>query len=366
MPFVLLAPPPIGTWPKCRVLTVNLGFVRRSDAAASRDPGQPALKSSKSSRWRVGLAAVLAVAAMQPAGAPAAERTIGIVAGSPGSDSHATASAVCAMLAADRARHGLGCRVVVAAGSVESLKLLRDFKADFALASSDVLRHAQLGQKSFAGEPVADLRVVFGLNPQPLTVLVRPGTLRTVSDLKGRRVGYGNDPVGRLAAEDYFDSLGITPGDFVKIRTAAFADPAGALCAGQIDAAVITVGHPNEAVRKATAACDARLMSLTGPYLEKTVPQRPDLNLVTIPGGTYANNRQSVVTFGAQTVLVARASTPGDLVYTVARAVVDDVGAFRMAHPVLGGLTSAAMAANAVGAPLHDGARRCFAERGLR
>lgn len=324
------------------------------------------MKSSKSSRWRIGLAAVLAVAAMRPVGVPAAERTIGIVAGSPGSESHASASAICAMLAADRARHGLGCRVVVAPGTVESLKLLRDFKADFALASSDVLRHAQLGQKSFAGDPAAELRVVFGLNPQPMTVLVRPGTIRTVSELKGRRIGYGTDPVGRIGAEDYFDSLGIGPADFAKIRTSVFADPAAALCAGQVDVAVIAVGHPNEPVRKATVACDARLLSLTGPYLEKTVPQRPDLNLITIPGGTYANNRQSVVTFGAHMVLVARASTPGDLVYTVARAVADDVGAFRMAHPALGGLTSAAMAANAIGAPLHDGARRCFAERGLR
>lgn len=324
------------------------------------------MTSSKLRHWRNGLAAVVALASAMPGEASAGERTIGIAAGIAGTESHATATAICAMLAADRARHGLACRVLTAAGTAEAVAMLRDFKGDFALVPSDVLAQAQSGSRAAATESGKDLRVVFGLNAQPLTVLVRPASARTVAELKGRRVGFGTDPALRAGAEDYLDSVGLGADSFAKAKTRIFPDPAAALCAGQIDAAVISVGHPNEAVRKATVTCDARLISLAGPYLDRTVPQRPDLNLVTIPGGTYANNRQSVVTFGAHTVLAARASTPGDLVYTVVKSVADDVGAFRMAHPVLAGTTSATMAANAIGAPLHDGSRRLFAERGLR
>jgi TRAP transporter TAXI family solute receptor len=137
-----------------------------------------------------------------------------------------------------------------------------------------------------------------------------------------------------------------------------------ALCDGKIDAFLFTVGHPSANIQDPTTACGARLMSLTGPVVDKLVSGTPYYGKATIPGGTYPNNPQATDTYGVLATMVASAKMPADTVYTVVKQVFDNLEEFKKLHPALANLKAENMVRDGLSAPLHDGAARYFREKG--
>ena len=87
---------------------------------------------------------------------------------------------------------------------------------------------------------------------------------------------------------------------------------------------------------------------------------------MTIPGGLYRGTPEDTQTFGVRATVVSSALVPGDMVYAVAKAVFDDLSAFRKQHPALAHLTPKQMASDGLSAPLHDGAKLYFEEAQLK
>ncbi|MDX9718652.1 MAG: TAXI family TRAP transporter solute-binding subunit, partial [Thauera sp.] len=87
---------------------------------------------------------------------------------------YAAGGAICRLINKDRAQHGLRCSVESTGGSVYNVNTIKAGELDFGVAQSDVQYNAVKGQAQFADSgPVADLRAVFSLHPEPLTVLAR-------------------------------------------------------------------------------------------------------------------------------------------------------------------------------------------------
>ena len=86
---------------------------------------------------------------------------------------------------------------------------------------------------------------------------------------------------------------------------------------------------------------------------------------MVVPGGVYHGNPQPIATFGVPAILATRASTADDLVYTVVKAVMDNLPAIRRLHPALADLRAEEMVPKAELAPIHPGAIRYFREKGL-
>ena len=63
-----------------------------------------------------------------------------------------------------------------------------------------------------------------------------------------------------------------------------------ALCDGKIDGFFYGVGHPSANIQDPTTSCGAKLVSLTGPAVDKLVADKPYYAKATIPGGLYPNN----------------------------------------------------------------------------
>ena len=72
-----------------------------------------------------------------------------------------------------------------------------------------------------------------------------------------------------------------------------------------------------------------------------------------------------VKTFGVTATVVASASLDEDLAFRIVESVMENLDAFRKAHPAFGGLDPAAMSVDGLSAPLHPGAERYFRGRGL-
>ena len=129
---------------------------------------------------------------------------------------------------------------------------------------------------------------------------------------------------------------------------------------------VYTVGHPNPSVGQAADLCDAVIVEIKDEAIDRLVAENPFYAYTEVPGGVYPGNPDPVTTFGVKATVVSTAAIDGEVIHAVVAAVFDNLEQFKLAHPTFGNLEPATMAADALSAPLHEGAARYFAAAGLR
>lgn len=314
------------------------------------------------------LAAALAVVGSLSAGPVAAQQkfvTIGT--GGVTGVYYAAGGAICRLMNAGRKEHGIRCSVESTGGSVYNLNTMRAGELDFGVAQSDWQYHAYKGSSSFKDAGANDkLRAVFSLHPEPFTVLARADAgIARFEDLKGKRFNVGNPGSGTRASLDQLLAE-------MKWTTAAFSlaaelrpdEHGAALCDNRIDAFIYGVGHPSANIQDPTTTCGAKLVSLTGPAVDKLVADRPYYAKVEIPGGIYNNNPNPTPTYGVLATFVTSAAVPDDVVYNLVKAVFDNFEDFKKLHPALAHLKPEDMIKNGLSAPLHDGAVKYYKEKG--
>ncbi|GAB5508909.1 MAG: TAXI family TRAP transporter solute-binding subunit [Hyphomicrobiales bacterium] len=278
-----------------------------------------------------------------------------------------TGGAICRLVNQNRREHGLRCSVESTGGSIYNINTVRAGELEFGVAQSDWQYHAYNGTSRFdeAGA-FEDLRAVFSVHPEPFTLIV-PGDSEVDSfdDLAGLRVNVGNPGSGQRATmEVVMGAYGIEMGDFAVATEFQGSEMAQALCNGQIDAMIYTVGHPAAAITEVSTTCDARLVNVTGPEIDALIGDNSYYRTATIAGGTYRGTDEEVTTFGVGATFVSSAAVSEEIVYTVVKAVFDNFSDFTGLHPAFANLTEEAMIADGLSAPLHDGAVRYYRERG--
>ena len=278
-----------------------------------------------------------------------------------------TGGAICRLLNKGEAEHGVSCAPELADGSVTNTNALRDGQLDFAIVQSDWQYHAYHGTSKFQNRGLFEkLRAVFSVHPEPFTVVARADAgITTFEDLKGKRVNIGNPGSGqRGTMEVLMEALGWDKSSFAAVSELKAAEQSLALCAGKIDAMVYTVGHPSGSIKEAVFLCDAVLVPVTGPAVDKLVDGNAYYRHATIPGGMYPGTDADTATFGVGATLVSSADVPADVVYQVVRAVFENLEEFKTLHPALAHLKKEQMIKDGLSAPLHEGAVRYYREKG--
>ena len=280
---------------------------------------------------------------------------------------YAAGGAICRLVNKDRAKHGIRCSVESTGGSVFNVNTTKAGELDLGFAQSDVQYNAVKGLSQFKdGGAVADLRAVFAVHPEPFTVVARKeANIGKFEDFKGKRFNVGNPGSGtRASMEELLTAMGWKLSDF-SLASELKADEHGpALCDGKIDGFFYGVGHPSANIQDPTTSCGAKLVSLTGPVVDKLVADKPYYAKVSIPAGLYPNNPQATPTYGVLATVVASVKTPADTIYAVTKAVFDNFDEFKKLHPALAHLKPEDMVKNGLSAPLHDGAARYYKEKG--
>ncbi len=315
--------------------------------------------------WKTLAAAVAAGAALWAAPAGAQQKFITIGTGGVTGVYYAAGGAICRLVNKDRAKHGIRCSVESTGGSVFNVNTIKAGELDLGFSQSDVQYNAFKGQAQFK-EPYGDLRAVFSVHPEPFTVLARKEVnAKTLADLKGKRFNVGNPGSGtRASMEELMGAMGWKMSDF-SLASELKADEHGpALCDGKIDGFFYGVGHPSANIQDPTTTCGARLVSITGPAVDKLIAAKPYYAKATIPGGLYPNNPEGATTYGVLATVVASAKAPPDTVYQVVKAVFDNFDEFKKLHPALANLKPENMVKDGLSAPLHEGALRYYREKG--
>jgi uncharacterized protein len=169
------------------------------------------------------------------------------------------------------------------------LPYLCDGSPEFGIIQSDVAFAAYTGKGAWADKPFTELRSVFGLYSELVTIIARGGAgIREIADLAGKRINVGKEGSGTGATWEIIEAaLGWDEAHRARVTQLPADATTHARCMGEIDANLLIVGHPSEQVRNQLLACDANLVAITGPIVDKLLNTSPYYHHVSIPGDSY-------------------------------------------------------------------------------
>lgn len=321
------------------------------------------------------IALISAVAAGVSTSAQAQDkRFIAIGTGGPTGVYFQVGQAVCQMVHAEAAegrkggmKHGLRCSAPSTGGSTYNIGQIAQGELDFGVAQSDWQYHAYNCDKPDKVKCFKDLRAVFSVHPEPYQIIAAQGSgIHSWNDLAGKRFNIGNPGSGqRGTTEELIEGHGWSMDKFGQTSELTSTEQSSALCDGKIDAYGYTVGVPNAGVSVATDGCGAYIVNLASDKTAaKLVDEHPYYAWATIPKGTYKTTDEDVKTFGVKATFVTSAQVPDEVVYSVTKAVMENLDKFRELHPAFANLDPKEMITTGLSAPLHPGAVKYYKEKG--
>ncbi len=326
------------------------------------------MKTIRMNPLRLALSVAAALAMAVPASSAMAQQkftTIGT--GGVTGVYYAAGGAICRLVNKDRAKHGIRCSVESTGGSVFNINTIRAGELDFGVAQSDVQYNAVKGLKQFEKDGAfKELRAVFSVHPEPMTVLARKEAgITKFEDFKGKRFNIGNPGSGtRASMEELLGAMGWTSASFGLASELKNDEQGAALCDNKIDGFFSSIGHPSAMVQDPVTTCGAKLVPLTGAAVDKLVKEFPYYAKVNIPGGLYAGNPNPTPTYGVLATFVASAKVPDATVYELVKAVFENFDDFKKLHPAFAHLDPKDMVKNGLSAPIHPGAMKYYKEKG--
>ncbi len=276
--------------------------------------------------------------------------------------------AICRLVNKNRRETGIRCSVESTGGSIYNINTLRAGELEFGVAQSDWQYHAYHGTSKFEDQgPFEDLRAVFSLHPEPVTILARRDAgINNITDIPGHRFNIGNAGSGTQGTWEVIEeAMGWQRSDLALASEMKSAETGGALCDNKIDGYFWLVGHPSGLTQETIASCDAVIVPAVAPQIDALIDANPYYRHAVIPGGMYPGNPDDIPTFGVGATLVTSASVSEEAVYQVAMAVLGNLDDFRKLHPAFANLKAEEMISDSLSAPLHPGAIRAYRELGL-
>ena len=209
-----------------------------------------------------------------------------------------------------RRAHLLG---VETEGSIENAALIGRGQADYGLVQSDVAWLAVSGAGPFALDGrLTRLAALGSLYPEPVHIVVAAtSAIRTVEDLRGKRVDLGTPQSGtRLNALGILQAHRLEAKDFAEMRGDGPQAAMQALRAGKIDAFFTTIGAPARELQRLAATYPIRLVPLSAGAAARMIAEQPGMVRLTLPANTYPGQTEAVTTVATTALLVGTLDTP--------------------------------------------------------
>lgn len=281
-----------------------------------------------------------------------------------------TGGAIAKMVNKKRDEYGIRATVESTGGSVFNVNAVMAGDLEFGVVQSDRQYQAINGLAEWKDHgPQKDLRAVFSIHPESITLVgAADADIKTIQDLKGKRVNIGNPGSGqRQNSIDALNAAGLDYEKDIEAESVVADEAPGLLQDGRIDAYFYTVGHPSGNIKEATAGRrKVRICDVTGPGLDDLIKEKPYYAKAIVPKKFYpgAVNEEDAQTFGVKATFVTSSKTPDDVVYAIVKEVFDNFEDFRKLHPAYAVLTKEGML-EGLSAPLHPGAVKYYKEAGL-
>jgi len=249
-------------------------------------------------------------------------------------------------------------------GAVANVRAVNDGVAASGLAQGNLVADAVAGHGAFqkAGRQT-HIRVMADLFPEEMQLLVAVRSpIKTVADLKGKRVSLGNANSGAdIIAQQLLTAYGLRN---VKVIRETYEISGGLLREGKIDAFFFLGGAPNILIADMVGRGQARLIPIDGPGRAKLIAQVKGLSADIIPPGAYRGTGR-LETISCHTLWIVKDTAPADAVHDLVRALYHPGN-----RPLLEQGPSPAQeiklgeTLSLLSVPLHAGAARFYREAG--
>jgi TRAP transporter TAXI family solute receptor len=259
-----------------------------------------------------------------------------------------------------------GAKVTVQAtqGSVQNLNLLQAGRGEVAFALADSVSFAWKGEAGVGFSSKLDkLRTIAAIYPNYIQIVAtKDSGIGTLDDLKGKRVSVGAPRSGtEINARRVFEAAGLSY-DMMAVEYLPFGESVELLGNGQLDATLQSAGL---GVASITDLASSVPMALV-PIPPKIIARIGDPAYLPkpIPAGTYQGQDREVMTVAINNLLMTREGVPVDIVYTMTKAMFENLAELTAAHPAAKGI-SLERASQGLPVPLHPGAERYYREKGV-
>lgn len=254
-------------------------------------------------------------------------------------------------------------------GAIANIDAIASKRLDAALVQADIAYWAYHGTGIYKAKgAVQNLRAIAMLYPESLHLAVRKDAkIRSVKDLKGKRVSLGDKDSGELVhGRLLLSAFGLNENQIKQ----SFLKPgpaADALAEGKLDAMLVVDGRPVPVINELAQRTEIELVPLAGPEVDRMLATYPFLTAATIPGDTYRGVLQDVKTLEVGVVLVTGAEQPNALIYGITRALWHPTTRRMLteSHPRGGLVNLSASGLDRLGIQLHGGASAYYFDSGV-
>jgi len=282
-----------------------------------------------------------------------------------------TGGAIATIVKKNRKKTGIRCIVEATDGSVFNINAVMAGDFEFGIVQSDRQFQAVNGIAEWKeGGPQNELRAVFSIYPESCSLIAAlDAKINSLEDLKGKSVNLGNPGSGHLGNSlDVLKTLNFNPSTDIIARYINPEDAPSMLQDGGIDAFFYTVGHPSPALKEATAGGrKVKFIPISNKGIDDLVTSLPYYSKMVIPIKNYsgAKNEYDIQTFGVCATLVTSSKVSDKVVYTITKAIFEDLESFKKLHPAYSIITKKSML-ECLSAPIHPGALKYYKEAELK
>jgi len=260
---------------------------------------------------------------------------------------------------------GYNCAAESTGGAVENAGLLINGKLDLAFVAASTLYDAQNGLGSFEGKDGSQIQALFSFFPEVVQILSVDPDIKSVPDLKGKRVAVGSAGSGtEVMARAILDIYGMSYDD-IQEDFLGFGDAATGLKDGTCDAAFTWAGIPTASVMELCATHSISMISFSDEELEKLLTVSSYCVPAKITKETYPKMYEDAQSFSIPAIICANADLDEEFVYNFMTAVFDNIDTFAQTHERGADLKLETALDGLAEAVLHPGAERFFREKGI-
>lgn len=249
--------------------------------------------------------------------------------------------------------------------SVENLNLLQAGRGEIAFTLGDSLSDAWKGVEEVGfKQPLKKLRGIAAIYPNYVQIVaLADSNIRTLADLKGKRVSVGAPKSGtELNARAIFKAAGLSYDDFAKTEYLPFGESVELMKNRQLDATLQSAGLGVASIRDLASSVKIVLVPIPAEVVQKVGD--PAYQSVTVPANTYDGQGADVQTAAINNFLVSHTGVSEELGYKMTKALFENLDQMVSAHAAAKQI-SLQNATKGMPLPLHPGAEKYYREKGV-
>ncbi len=263
--------------------------------------------------------------------------------------------------------NGTGIQATAETGnaSVANINLVGKGDIAVAFAQNDTCYWAYHGQQMFK-QPLKNLRVVASLYPEHVQLIAtKEANVKTLADLKGKRVGVGAPGSGVEAdVQALFQIAGLKYAD-MKVDFLDFGATTNRFKDNQIDAGFVVAGYPTASIMDLATTKDVALVNFDDKFMADLIKAHPYFVPGVIPAGTYRGMDKETHTPAMMALLITHDKVSEDVIYKFTKALFENLDTVHASHAKAKEITLDT-ALTGLTVPLHPGAAKYYKEKGLK